>query len=102
MSGGFSGWLVFLHLPRGFGQSVGEGLCWCAAVHVAALVGPALIVTCEEVIENGLHLLDRLEPCAASLDADRPPRKGRRNSAKAVLLSPIPALLSPSVRPMRH
>lgn len=70
MSGGFSGWLSVLFPVRGFGQAVDEGLCGRAAVHVAALVGPALSVACGEVVENGLHLLDGLEPGPAPLDAE--------------------------------
>ncbi len=70
MSGGFSGWLFVLLLVRVFGQAFGEGFCGRAAFHVAALVGPSLIVSDEEVVENGLHLVDRLEPCAPSLDAE--------------------------------
>jgi hypothetical protein len=31
---------------------------------------PALIVDDEEVVENGLHLIDGLEPGAASLDPE--------------------------------
>lgn len=69
MSGGFSGWLFVLLPVRGFGQSLDEGLCGCAAVHVAALVRAPRIVADEEVVENGLHLLDSFEPGAASLDA---------------------------------
>lgn len=42
MSGGFSGGLVVLLPVRGFGQTVDEGLCGRAAVHVAALVGSLL------------------------------------------------------------
>ena len=60
MSGGFSGWVVVLIVSGGFGQAVDEGLCWCAAVHVAALVGAALIAADEDVVESGLHLGDRV------------------------------------------
>lgn len=70
MSGGFSGWLLVLLVPGSFGQSLDEGLRGRAAVHVAALVWPALIVACEEVVENGLHLLDGFEPGPASFDAE--------------------------------
>ena len=31
---------------------------------------PALIVTDKEVVENGLHLVDRLEPSAPTFDAE--------------------------------
>jgi hypothetical protein len=34
--------------------------------------GPALIVACEEVVENGLQLLDRLEQHAVTLDVEVP------------------------------
>lgn len=39
------------------------------AVHAAALMRTALIVTDKEVVENGLHLVDRLEPSAPAFDA---------------------------------
>lgn len=70
MSSGFSGWLFILLSVRCLGQAVDEGLCGCAAVHVAALTGSSLIVTDEEVVENGLHFLDGFEPGAATLDAE--------------------------------
>ena len=70
MSGGFSGWLFVLLLAGGFGEPVDEGLGRRAAVHVAALMGPALIVADEEVVENNLHLLDGFEPGSAALDAE--------------------------------
>ena len=69
---GFSfGSLVLLLLLR-FWQSLEEGLSWCSAVHAAALMRPALIVTEEEVVENGLHLVDCLEPRAPAFDARCP------------------------------
>lgn len=33
--------------------------------------GAALVVAGEEAVENGLHLLDRLEPDEAAVDVDR-------------------------------
>ena len=69
VSGNFSGWLSVLLPVRRFGLAAGKGLGCRAAVHVAALVGPALIVTREEVVENGLRLLDGFEPVATTLDA---------------------------------
>lgn len=70
MSGNLSDWLFVLLAVRGFGQAVDEGCCGCSAVHVAALMGPALIVSDEEFVEHGLHLLDGLEPGPASLNAE--------------------------------
>lgn len=70
MSGGFSGWFFVLRPVLGFGQSLDEGFRRGSAVHVAALVGAALIVSGEEVVENDLHLPDGFEPCAPPLDAE--------------------------------
>ena len=61
---------AFLLLLLRFWQPLDEGLTWCSAVHAAALMMPALIVTDKEVVENGLHLVDRLEPSAPTFDAE--------------------------------
>ena len=68
------GWSLFrlflLLLLLRFWQAFDEGCCGCSAVHAAALMRPAVIVADEIVVENGLHLLDGLEPGAASFDAE--------------------------------
>ena len=51
-------------------QAFGEDDCGRAAIHSVALMRSALIIALHVGIENGLHLLDRLEPSAAALDAE--------------------------------
>jgi hypothetical protein len=51
-------------------QPVDEGLVRCPACHVPTLVGSFGVVADEPVIEDGLHFLDRLEPCPAAFDAE--------------------------------
>lgn len=53
-----------------FGQAFDEGCGRRSSVHAAALMRPALIVADEVIVENGLHLLDGLEPGAAAFDAE--------------------------------
>jgi hypothetical protein len=53
-----------------FRQTFNEGFGGSSAVHAAALVGPALILAGEEVVENGLHFLDRFEPSASAFNTE--------------------------------
>jgi hypothetical protein len=53
-----------------FRQTFNEGFGGSSAVHAAALVGPALILAGEEVVENGLHFLDRFEPSATAFNTE--------------------------------
>ena len=60
----------FLLFLFGFWQSVLEGLGGCSPVHVTALMRAPGIVVDHEVIENRLHLFDRLKPRSAPFDPE--------------------------------
>jgi hypothetical protein len=49
-------------------DAVDEGLGGCSALHAAALMRPFSIVLDNILVEQGLHLVDGLEPGLAALD----------------------------------